>query len=107
MTTRSVLCAPFEAPFCSAKRIAAACSLGGGSLCVSAGECVEGLFEAAAGDEVPKGGVLYDAALLDDDHPVAHGLDLLQDVRGEDDGAGLAEGFDQGADLLQLERVEA
>ena len=65
------------------------------------------LFEAAAGHEGVEGGVLHDAALLDDDHAVAHGLDLLHDVGGEDDGAGFAELRDQIPDFLELERVEA
>lgn len=87
---------------CSAKRIAAACSFGSGPLCVSAGEGVEDLFEAPAGDEGVEGGVLHDAALLDDDDAVAHGLDLLHDVGGEDDGAGSAEFGDEVADFLEL-----
>ena len=52
------------------------------------------------GNEVVEGGVFYDAALVDDHDAVAHGLYLLQDVRGEDDGAGLAKGLDEGADFL-------
>lgn len=73
----------------------------------SAGEGVEGLFEAALGDEVVEGGVFHDAALVDDDDAVAHGLYLLQDVRGEDDGTGLPKGLNESADFLELQWVEA
>ena len=72
-----------------------------------AGEGVEGFFEAAFGQHFVEGGVGDDAALLDHDDTVAHGLDLLHDVGGEDDRAGLPEGLDQVPDVLQLKGVEA
>ena len=73
----------------------------------SAGEGVEGLLEAALGDEIVEGGVFHDAALVDDDDAVTHGFYFLQDVRREDDGTGLPKGLDEGADVLDLQWVEA
>ena len=48
----------------------------------SASELVEGGFKAALFGEFSHGGVRHNLTLLDDHHAVAHGLDLLQNVRG-------------------------
>ena len=62
------------------------------------GRLVRGdLLGGAVGDE---------PALVDDQHPTAGDLDLRQDVRGQDDGARLAEPADQAADLDDLVRIE-
>ena len=45
--------------------------------------------------------------LDDDDHPAADGLDLRHDVRREQDRVPVAQLADQGADLADLDRVEA
>ena len=49
----------------------------------------------------------FDDAVVDDDDTVAHLLDLLQDMRRENDGAVLSFLPYQGAYLFQLVRVEA
>ena len=49
----------------------------------------------------------HDVAFIDDDHPVAHGLNFLHDMAGEQDGLFAAQLLDQLSDLHDLVGIES
>ena len=49
----------------------------------------------------------HEPAVGNDEHPVTDGLDLAQNMAGQDDRVGLAQVADEGADLDHLRRVQA